>query len=317
MARFVTVSAIGARPPAVDPACKASEAVEVMTSHLTAQIAQVWPDQPDLIVLPEVCDLPANYEETSEQTLKTYLTARGERILHALADLARAHHSYITYPALRALPDGTWRNSIQLIDRRGVVAGVYDKCHPTIWENEAGILSGAHAVIAECDFGRVGFGICFDLNFDELRRQYAQARPDVLVFSSIYHGGLMQAYWAYSCRAHFVGAITGTGGYVLSPLGERIAASTNYFNYISTRVNLDCCVAHLDYNWERLNALRARYGPRVKVIDPGFLGSVLISSETDEVGIDRIIEEFGIELLDDYFTRALAFQAAHRPVNNT
>ena len=125
----------------------------------------------------------------------------------------------------------------------------------------------------------------------------------------------MQAYWAYSCRTHFVGAITSTGGYVLSPLGERIAASTNYFNYTSARVNLDCRVAHLDYNWERLTALRERYGARVKVVDPGFLGSVLISSEAEDMSVDRMITEFGIELLDDYFTRALAFQAAHRPAN--
>ena len=315
MARYVTVSAIGARPPAVDPARTAGEAVEVMTGHLIAQLAQVWPDQPDLIVLPEVCDLPANYDETSELTLKTYLAARGDRILQALAALARGHRCYITYPALRALPDSTWRNSIQFIDRHGDVATIYDKYHPTIWENEAGILSGEQPVVTECDFGRVGFGICFDLNFDELRLQYAQARPEVLVFSSMYHGGLMQAYWAYSCRMHFVGAITGTGGYVLSPLGERIAASTNYFNYTSARVNLDCRVAHLDYNWERLTALRERYGERVKVVDPGFLGSVLISSEAEDMSVDRMITEFGIELLDDYFTRALAFQAAHRPAN--
>ena len=314
MARYVTLSAVGALPPTVATTTDASDVVDIMSRHLAAQVEQVLPDQPDLIVLPEVCDLPANFDLTSEATLVTYLGARGERVLRVLAQLARDHHCYITYPAARRLPDGTWRNSIQLIDRHGDVAGVYDKHHPTIWENEAGILSGACPVVAECDFGRVGFAICFDLNFDALRAQYAQARPDVIAFCSMYHGGLMQSYWAYSCRTHFVGAISGScgSGHILSPLGETVAASTNYFNYVTTRINLDCRLAHLDYNWDRLRAMRAKYGPRVKVTDPGYLGSVLISSETDELSVEDLIAEFQLELLDDYVARALDGQARHR-----
>jgi hypothetical protein len=312
LARYVTVSAIGARPPAIDPALPAQDVVTRVISHLESQIQQVLPDRPDLIVLPEVSDLPAGYDLTAPSTLVDYLDARGERVLQALAQMARERRCYITYPAARRLADGTWRNSIQLLDRQGEIAVAYDKCHPTIGENEAGILSGSRAVVAECDFGRVGFAICFDLNFDALRAQYVQARPELLVFSSMYHGGLMQSYWAYSCRAYFAGAISGTGGYVLSPIGERVAASTNYFDYTTARINLDCRVAHLDYNWDRLTAMRARYGPKVGVIDPGFLGSVLISSETDEFGVDDLVREFQIERLDDYFARALNCQARHR-----
>ena len=89
----------------------------------------------------------------------------------------------------------------------------------------------------QCDFGRVVCAICFDLNFDELRLRYVQARPDLILFSSMYHGGLMQNYWAYSCRSHFIGAINGLQCTVISPLGELLAASTNYFHHITTTVN--------------------------------------------------------------------------------
>jgi predicted amidohydrolase len=289
----------------VDIAANAGDTVDIMSRYLTERIGQVLPDQPDLIVLPKVCDLPANYPATSDTTLHDYLNARGDRVQCELAKIAHEQHCYIAYPALRHLPDGTWRNSITLLDRRGDVICIYDKCHPTVWENEAGILSGTGPSVAQRDFGRVGLLVCFDLNFEPLRQQYAYARPDVLAFSSMYHGGLMQAYWAYSCRAHFAGAIANTGGYVLSPLGERLAASTNYFDFTSARINLDCWLSHLDYNWERLHALRAKYGPRVKVHDPGFLGSVLVSSEADDVSIDQLIGELGIELLDNYLERAM------------
>jgi len=192
--------------------------------------------------------------------------------------------------------------------------GVYNKNHVVIEETtESGILCGREAPVFDCDFGRVAFAICFDLNFDELRLKYAKARPDLIVFSSMYHGGLMQAYWAYSCRAHFVGAISGLPCEIRDPQGDVIASSTNYFDFVVADVNLDCCLAHLDYNWSRLRAMKAKYGPKVTIKDPGFLGSVLITSEHETVTADEMVREFEIELLDDYMARALAHR--HTPGN--
>jgi len=78
-------------------------------------------------------------------------------------------------------------------------------------------------------------------------------------------------------------------------------------------VNLDCALIHLDYNWDRIRAMTDKYGPKVKLHDPGLLGAVLISSETTEFTISDMIKEFGIELLDDYFRRALDHR--HAPGN--
>lgn len=121
----------------------------------------------------------------------------------------------------------------------------------------------------------------------------------------MYHGGLMQNYWAYSCRAHFAGAVCGLPCNVISPVGENLANSTNYTHYLTQSVNLDCKVVHLDFNGEKLRAAKQKYGPKFKISDPGYLGAILISSESEEFTIDDIIKEFEIEILDDYFTRSL------------
>lgn len=312
MARNVTLSVIGLRPP--PSTGSVTDAVRDITRYLTTQINQVLPDRPDLVILPEVCDLPCNYELTSKLVLNDYLDARGDRVLESLKQLASEHHCYITYPALRRVSDGSLRNSVQLIDRLGEVVCVYDKCHPTIWEIESGIVPGANPAIAECDFGRVGFIICFDLNFDITRTRYAQLSPDIVAFCSMYHGGLMQRYWAYACRAHLASAISGScgTGQIVSPLGELIASSTNYHNFVTMRLNLDCCLVHLDYNVSRLHAIRAKYGTKVRIVDPGLLGSVLLFSETPEFSVNELIREFQIEPLDDYFARALDYQVRHR-----
>ena len=300
----VRIATLGPRSPSVDADAEPQKSISQIIAHWTREFSQVLPDRPDLIVVPEICDAVAGL---SRDKRREYYHVRKDQVRDFFAKVAAENHCYIVYSATREMDDGTWRNSSVLIDRQGKIVGVYNKNHVTIGERtESGILYGREAPVFECDFGRVAFAICFDLNFDELRLKYVKARPDLIVFSSVYHGGLMQAYWAYSCRAHFVAAISGLPCEVRNPLGEVVASSTNYFDYVVADVNLDCRLAHLDYNWSRLRDLKNKYGPRVKISDPGFLGSVLISSEDEKIAVDEMIAEFHIELLDDYMARALA-----------
>jgi len=308
---IVKIATIGPPPLAIAPGTEAQKAVDRMIAHWKGRFAQVLPDRPDLIVVPEACDRPSGF--SGEKRLE-YYRVRKDQIQKFFARVARENNCYIVYSAAREMKDGTWRNSSVMLDRNGEVAGIYNKNHVVIEETtKSGILCGREALVIDCDFGRVAFAICFDLNFDELRLKYIKAKPDLLIFSSMYHGGLMQSYWAYSCRCHFVGAVAGLPCEIRNPLGQVTAANTNYFDYAVATVNLDCRLAHLDYNWGRLRALKAKYGPKVTITDPGYLGCVLITSEHETVSADDMVEEFEIELLDDYMTRALAHR--HTPGN--
>lgn len=304
---YVTIATIGSPPASVANNIEPQQVVGRIITHWKGQFAQVLPDRPDLIVVPEACDRPSGF---SGEKLKEYYKVRKDQVQQFFAQTARENNCYMIYSAYRIMPDGTKRNSSILIDRKGNVVGIYNKNHPTIGEIENGELCGKDAPVFECDFGRVAMAICFDLNFDELRMKYVKAKPDLIIFSSMYHGGLMQSYWAYSCRSHFIGAIAGknTSSEIRNPLGQIVATSTNYFDFAVARVNLDCELAHLDYNWGKLRKLKAKYGPKVTILDPGCLGSVLISSEHETISVDQMIKEFEIELLDDYFTRALAYR---------
>jgi len=186
------------------------------------------------------------------------------------------------------------------------VIGVYNKNHVVIEETtNAGILCGKDAPLIECDFGTVGCAICFDLNFAPIREKYVAQKPDLIVFCSMYHGGLMQNYWAYNCRAHFVGAICGNQCTVINPLGELVAQSTNYHHWVTTTVNLDCTLAHLDYNGGKFRAMKKAYGRGVTISDPGNLGSVMLTCNIEGKTVQNLVEEFEVELLDDYWARAL------------
>ena len=70
----------------------------------------------------------------------------------------------------------------------------------------------------------------------------------------------MQQAWAYLCRSFFIGSINGGGtpSEIRDPLGGVVAASTNYFDFAVTTINLDSRVVHLGYNFGKLDALKKK-----------------------------------------------------------
>ncbi len=301
--RHVTVATIGNVPSELK-----SENKQEIVNHVIAfwekELKQVLPDKPDIIVLPEFCDLSGEGED--------YLRVRRNQVLDYFSSVARNNHCYIAFGMKREEREGLWRNSCVVIDRNGDIAGIYNKNFPTIGEMESGIKASDEASVIKCDFGRVAIAICYDLNFDELRMRYVKEKPDLILFSSMYHGGVAQSIWAYSCRAYFVGSVyRPTPSEIRNPMGQVVASSTNYFDFAVARINLDCELVHLDYNLPKLTALKEKYGTGVTVSDPGELASVLVTSEENKITVDGMIKEFGIEILDDYLNRAREFRLSN------
>lgn len=301
----VRIATIGATP-SINKNQTPVALVEQMIGFWQGQLNQVLTSKLDLIVLPEACDVPTGLS-SSEQRL--YIKERKTKFLEFFASKAKANNCYIAFGSIHEA-DGGLRNSLILLDRNGKIAGTYNKNFPTIGEMEDGIIPGDQAPIIQCDFGRVAMAICFDLNYDELRLKYVKQQPDLILFSSVYHGGLMQGLWAYSCRSYLVSAIgvVQLPSEIVNPLGEIVASSTNYFNYTISTINLDYKLAHLDYNWERLTKLKAKYGDAVSIHDPGKVGAVMITSEDQAVSAAQMVKEFDIELLDPYFDRSRMFR---------
>lgn len=310
MARRIKVSTIGAQNMTNRFEDGLEKAVEEMLSHWKDEFSNVLCDKPDLIVVPECCDRYVNY--TNEQRLQ-YYEYRADRILSYFSETARKNSCYITYSSIWPGGDGKNRNSLIMLDRKGEIVGIYDKFHLVPYEI-SGIngYCGDRAVLFECDFGKVGAVICFDLNFEKIRKLYMQKKMDLMLFSSMYHGSFMQNLWAYDLRCYFVSAVANLECSVINPVGKKIAATTNYTSYLTQSINLDCEVVHLDENQCKLKAAKEKYGSKISVFDPGYLGAVLLTSETDEFTVGEIVEEFHIKRIDDYFTHCLEMEDKER-----
>ena len=280
------------------------ESVEQMKTYWGSRLEEVASEKPDLIVLPEVCD---RFNDMTVPEILEYYEVRGNRILDFFCEKAAELHSYIAYSAVLKAKDGRFRNSTVMIDRTGTVMGRYDKNYPMTSEiDDYGMVPGTETPIFKCDFGTVGCMICFDLNFEELRLRYAALKPELLLFSSRYHGGMKQQFWAYSCHSHLIGAIGGPTrpGVIMAPNGRILAESTEYTQSLVYDLNLDCRHVHLDFNFEKLEAMKRKYGSTVEIDDIGHLGSVLIRNFRTDCTAEDLLREFEIEPLEQYLQRA-------------
>ena len=278
----------------------ASAADSAIIEYIDSILRGIEARRPDLIVLPEMCDLPEGWEMG---TYVHYIAARTEAVYEHVKKKAQELNAWIAYPTVRQLEDKTFRNSCILIDRKGKTALVYDKMHPTLGELEAGIRPGEAPLVLECELGCVGAAICFDLNYTDLALEYRKRNVDLLLFPSLFDGGLMQQMWAFTARAYLAGACGGCCASVISPAGEVLERSTGYFSEIVYTVNLDYELVHLDFNRDKLLELTDKYADSVTMRDPGRLGSVILINESAGRTMKEILEEFSIERLDDYLGR--------------
>lgn len=309
MARNVRIASIAPAPRPIEKKKPGQTSAEMICDWLRRNIEQVLPDRPDLIVLPEACDQPSGI--THEEVIQ-YYEERGSLVLDYVRSVARENHCYVAYGAVRKAEDGVLYNSCTMIDRRGEIVGYYDKNYPTVYED--GVLPGECEMVFECDFGRVGAIICFDLNFEEMRGKYKQAGVDVVLFLSMFGGGVMRNFFAYDTQSYFVAACANASpAEIISPLGESVGSSSNYHNYVVRDINLDCKVCHLDFNWEKIRAAKKKYGTKLQMRDPGYVGVVLLSYEGEDRTILDVIREFEIETADEYFARSRAHREQYLP----
>lgn len=309
--RVATVTG-GATTFGIDLTAEPQQIVAQVINKWQEKLNQVMVHKPDLIVLPEACDLPT-FRWPKEEKFR-YFRIRGNQVLEYFATVARQNHCYIALGTYMERSDGKWNDSVVLIDRDGKVSGIYDKNFPTDEEMGEGFVPSDRVALLECDFGNVAAVICFDLNFDELRERVAKLNPGILLFSSMYHGSdFVQNYWAFSCRSFLVGAQFNytVPSEIRNPLGRVVASATDYTGYAVADLNLDFALVHLGGNKDKLSQLKEKYGDRVTIEDPGKLAVVMVTSEHPSISAEEMLKEFDIESLDHMLERSRELRSTH------
>ena len=307
--REIVVSIIGKN--LFSRAKDAANPVEAMIDYWTSAMDEEIGNNPDLVVLPEICDVIPG---VPPEEMVGWLRRRGNRILEAFAAYAKRHRCYLVYPTYRERADGTFSNTAIVIDRQGDVVGVYDKYQPTVrdLDNPAmDVRPGVGTCVVETDFGRLGIMICFDLNFQPILDLYARENVDVLAFPSYYDGGHYRQTWAARCQAYVVAATVGSlDKTVVGPAGDELFRAVSPITTATVRINTNCRVVHLDFNNAKLAAAKRKYGSRLALRYEGRTGVVTVLSTDPSLSVDDVLVEFEIENWRDYASRSAAAREA-------
>ncbi|HNR40691.1 MAG TPA: carbon-nitrogen hydrolase family protein [Bacteroidales bacterium] len=305
--RPVTVATIG-NTPALTDNDNLQATVDYVISFWEKELKKVLKARPDLIVLPEFADLSIAGVE--------YMKVRGNQVLDFFSSVARENKCYIAFGMGRQDSMGLWRNSCMVLNRKGAIAGIYDKNYPTISEIQTGIRASDDIAVIDCDFGKVGVAICFDLNFDELLAKYSSTETDIIIYPSMSHGGVLQNLWALSCNSYFIGSIyRDFPSEVRNPLGKVIATTSKAADYAIANINLDYKTVSLANNLEKLVALKSKYGNTVQISETSRNGRVIVTSSNKSVSSEQMIREFNIEPFNEYLDRARSIRTEDMPAD--
>ncbi len=225
----------------------------------------------------------------------------GELLQEYIA-FARRNHCTIAGCLRTMYPDGG-RQSLVYYGTEGQYLGAYHKMFPTDAAMRGGTIPGEGAVTVETPAGRLGGALCFDLNFDELRDAYIVQAPDIICFSSYFHGGPVMQNWAFRTHAFLIGAIKDCASEIYDPLGRRINTTTYYNRIARARINLDRFVMHGAYNSEKYADIQRKYGKKVLIDHDSPSGQGILYSCTNEFTAQDIAREFDLLPVEAYFNK--------------
>jgi predicted amidohydrolase len=150
-------------------------------------------------------------------------------VQEAFARKARQHRSYIVAPLYLLEDKATKRcsNAAVLFGRRGEVVGIYRKVHLVVDEKtdvmEHGCTPGNEEPVFECDFGKLGIQICYDMNFNSGWRELARKGAEIVAWPSQTPKRAWPASRAIEGHYYIVSSTWRTDAAVFSPIGKIVS----------------------------------------------------------------------------------------------
>jgi len=272
---------------------------ESRIKRILARMEEVVGIKPDIICLPELFDTSWVEEEKPLSELAEDEKVPGP-VTSRIAAFAKKNDCYVVCP-LFTKKDGNFYNSSLLLDRKGSIAGIYHKTHPTkteIYPDQAfkggGTTPGAiDQPVIQTDFGKVGMQICYDANWtngwDNLKKKGA----DIVLFSSQFPGGRMLNYYALR-NSYYIVSSTGGDARIIDTSGNDLEATTEFVRYVWSTINLEKVNVSTWPTNQRLPDLFKKYRDRIDIKVWNTTDVITIESRDPDLKVLDVLREFDI-----------------------
>ena len=240
--------------------------LQKMDEFVEAAADQARNDHPgkrlDLVVLPEF------FLSRPGDSL-AHKTVRLEEVQPRIAACAQRHECYLIVPLLmqEAEPPLRYSNAAVLVDRTGHLVGIYRKVHPVAPQGsdvlEDGTMPGRDFPVFDCDFGRVGIQICFDMLYADGWQALARQGAEIVALPSASPETAHPAMYALQHQYYIVSATPRDHAAVFGPLGMIEAEVSQENAVLVHEIDLSFALLHWEAVLEDGEALRRKFGTKV------------------------------------------------------
>jgi predicted amidohydrolase len=236
-------------------------------------------------------------------------------VLDILGAAAKRNNCYVTVPLFYSEDAGKTKlyNILALVDRQGKVAGIYKKVYAVGSQDsndlEGGILPGKEFPLFECDFGKLGLQICYDMSYDAGWETLAKKGAELVIWST-----QSPQIIGAQCRAkkHHYYLLSSTWRNNISlidPTGARIAFSEKPSSILVEQIDLSFALVDWQGKLGNGQAFVDKYGKAAV----GFRyseaedGGIFWSNDPN-IPVMKMVRELGLELPADEIARNKVLQ---------
>ncbi|NLF32352.1 MAG: carbon-nitrogen hydrolase family protein [Planctomycetes bacterium] len=239
-------------------------------------------------------------------------------ILDTFGGLARKHNTYIVLPMSLATDRkrGIYHNAAVLIDRTGGVAGIYRKVHVVahIMTDilEGGMTPGEDFPVFDCDFGRLGIQICYDVCYADGWEALAAKGAEVVVWPTASPATAAPARHAARGEYFVVSAPWRDNATIFEPTGLISAQITPPADILVHEIDLASMVLPWSEYLRNGEAFREAFGDRAGFHYEPMEDVGLFWSNDPTTPISEMARRIGVRSLRDELERNRRLQDAAR-----
>jgi hypothetical protein len=211
---------------------------------------------------------------------------------------AREHRTWVVAPMIlrEESKEGVFTNAAVLLNREGEVAGIYRKVYPVADPEgvlEGGVTPGNDFPVFECDFGRLGILICWDMVYEEAWAAVARGGAEIVALPSASTQNLRPMAAALRHHYYVVSSTPRNNVSIFDPIGLTIAQLT-VPGVLVREIDLAYAVLHWSPTLKDGRAFTARFGSKVGHAYAEREGTGVFWSNDSEMTIGAMMRDLGL-----------------------
>lgn len=217
----------------------------------------------DLAILPET----SITGEAGSDALARSVPFEGP-VAERFTRLARRNRCYIVVSTYlrEAFNPGQCSNAAVLVGRNGEVIGVYRKMHLVVGADgktmEGGATPGRELPVFDCDFGKLGIQICYDMEFDDGWRALAGKGAELIAWPTQSPQTSQPAARAREQRCYIVSSTWRNNASIFEPTGKITAQIRPPKEILVQEIDLSYAILPWSSKLKSGRAIREAFGER-------------------------------------------------------